>query len=305
MPTSRFTMTAAPAVETAGDLLVLPFRDGTPMFDARQVPRAVADCRPAKKAEMLPVRLSDRKGERTAVCMHRMAGDGGELVREVKKMVYTALAKARELQLKRVVVALGASYSYLATAVQEGALLGGYAFDRYRKKKKKSLPVVLICDASPGALKKGAVVARFVNDARDLLNEPPAVMNPQTLSAAFEESGVQSGLVVETWTQQKLEAERCGGILAVGGGSAVPPRLVIGRYIPDQPKLHLALVGKGITFDSGGYSIKPTKSMEDMKMDMAGAAAMWSAACAIASLRLPLRLTVYCPLAHNAISGTA
>ena len=104
------------------------------------------------------------------------------------------------------------------------------------------------------------------------------------------------------WDEKRLFKEKCGGILAVGGGSASKPRLVMASYSPAKAKTHLALVGKGVTFDSGGYSLKPSKSMTEMKFDMGGAAMMFGAVCAIAALKLPVMVTTYLPLAHNAIS---
>jgi leucyl aminopeptidase len=110
---------------------------------------------------------------------------------------------------------------------------------------------------------------------------------------------------VTIWDERKLERERCGGILAVGAGSAVPPRLVQLTYRPDGAKKHLALVGKGITFDSGGLSIKTAAGMQTMKMDMAGAATVVAAIAAIARLGLPVNVTAYACIAENMPSGSA
>ncbi|MGQ9592879.1 MAG: M17 family metallopeptidase, partial [Planctomycetota bacterium] len=102
-----------------------------------------------------------------------------------------------------------------------------------------------------------------------------------------------------------LERERCGGILGVGRGASSGPLLVIAEYSPRAARGHLALVGKGVTFDSGGYGLKPADSQVGMKYDMAGAAAAFLAACAIARLRVPLRVTVFAPLVENVISPEA
>jgi len=105
--------------------------------------------------------------------------------------------------------------------------------------------------------------------------------------------------------EKQLADLGCGGILAVGMGSSAPPRLVELSYAPEGATTHLALVGKGITFDSGGLTIKPANSMGDMKSDMAGAAAVVQAVFAIAKLGLPIRVTAYAPMAENMISGSA
>ena len=144
-----------------------------------------------------------------------------------------------------------------------------------------------------------------MNFARDVLNEPANVIFPQSLAEAFQSFGGEAGLRVTVWNEKRLEKERCEGILSVGKGSSWKPRLVIGRYAPKNAKGHLALVGKGVTFDTGGYCLKPAAGQKGMKMDMGGAAMVFGAACAIARAELPIQVSVYTPLAHNDISSTA
>ncbi len=195
-------------------------------------------------------------------------------------------------------------------AVHEGAVLGGYRFDKYLGKRKPSLPVVA---AVGSAVRKERVRARTdaalfaeVNAGRDIVNEPGNVANPSSVAAAFRRAGRKAGMRVEVWDRRRLEREKCGGVLAVGGASATPPKLVIGRYSPRKSCAeHLVLVGKGVTFDTGGYSIKPPAGMGSMKCDMGGAAATFHAACAIARLKLPIKVTVVTPLVENAIGGSA
>jgi leucyl aminopeptidase len=150
-----------------------------------------------------------------------------------------------------------------------------------------------------------AEVCKWVNFARDVLNEPPNVINPPSLASVFEKAAKPTGLKVSVWDEKQLAREKCGGILAVGQGSTAKPRLVVGEYAPKNAKGHLCLVGKGLTFDSGGYCLKPASGQMGMKYDMGGAAMMFSAACAIARLKLPIRVTLLTPLAENAISGDA
>ena len=154
-------------------------------------------------------------------------------------------------------------------------------------------------------LSAAAKTLECVNFARDVLNEPANVIYPESLAGEFERYGKESGLEVEVWNEKKLEKERCGGVLAVGKGSSWKPRMVVGRYSPEGAVAHLAIVGKGVTFDTGGYCLKLPGSQKGMKMDMGGAAMMFGAACAIARKGLPIKVTVYTPLAHNDISSTA
>src|SRR5690606_36975915 len=114
-----------------------------------------------------------------------------------------------------------------------------------------------------------------------------------------------TGVRVTVWDEKKLARENCGGILGVGAGSQAPPRLVKLSYAPEGAKTHLALVGKGITFDSGGLSLKPGASMMTMKCDMGGAAAIVAATTAIARLGLLIRVTAFACIAENLPSGSA
>jgi leucyl aminopeptidase len=154
-------------------------------------------------------------------------------------------------------------------------------------------------------VKDVAVVAAGVNLTRDLVNTPPSALTPAMLAAAAVGAVHDLPVEVTVWDEDDLFRDGCGGILAVGQGSVHPPRLVRMEYAPQGATRHLALVGKGITFDSGGISIKPSAGMEDMKSDMAGAAAVVGAVRAIAELRLPIRVTGWIPAAENMPSGSA
>jgi leucyl aminopeptidase len=153
-----------------------------------------------------------------------------------------------------------------------------------------------------------SIVAEAVAQARTWVNTAPADTRPPAFAQAIKEwagSVTEGSTRVTIWDERKLERERCGGILAVGAGSEVPPRLVQLTYQPERAKAHLALVGKGITFDSGGLSIKTGTGMQTMKMDMAGAATVAAAIGAIARLGLPIRVTAIACIAENMPSGSA
>jgi leucyl aminopeptidase len=148
-------------------------------------------------------------------------------------------------------------------------------------------------------------VAGAVHLARDWVNTPPSDLPPGRFADAAVAAARAAGLDVEVFDEGALAAGGYGGILGVGQGSVNPPRLVRIRYRPRKAARHLALVGKGITFDSGGLSLKPPQAMEWMKSDMGGAAAVIAAVTAIARLRLPVQVTVWAPMAENMPSGTA
>lgn len=197
-------------------------------------------------------------------------------------------------------------------AVAEGMGLASYRF--VELKSDKTVPalssVTLVADAGrhkgllAGAERAGAVVAA-VSLARDLSNTPPAHLNARDLADRAVEVGRAAGLEVEVWDAERLEQERCNGLLAVNKGSLEPPRLVVLRYRPRNPHGRLALVGKGVTFDSGGLSLKPSNGMETMKMDMSGAGAVLGAMTALKALKVRAEVVGYLCCTDNLPSGSA
>ncbi|HTY72938.1 MAG TPA: leucyl aminopeptidase, partial [Actinomycetes bacterium] len=155
------------------------------------------------------------------------------------------------------------------------------------------------------AAARARAVCAAVTRARDLVNTPAGDLHPKDLAEAAVALAAEAGLAAEVLDERGLRRRGYGGILGVGQGSANPPRLVRVAYRPTRTRAHLALVGKGITFDSGGLSIKPPLGMDWMKSDMAGAAAVLAATAAVARLRLPVSVTAYAPLAENMPSGSA
>ncbi len=200
-------------------------------------------------------------------------------------------------------------------AVVEGGILGGYSFSTYKTGGKKSGPgeVVVLTDAARTKSAQQAVeVARIVADAttlaRDWVNTPPGDLTPEAFAdavVAARKARKRAKVTVSVTDDAELRKQGFGGIVGVGRGSANPPRLVRLTYTPRDAKTHLALVGKGITYDSGGLTIKPSSSMTTMKCDMAGAAAVVAATFAIAELELPVRVTTVVPMAENMVSGDA
>ena len=196
-------------------------------------------------------------------------------------------------------------------AICEGALLGAYRFTRYktggRPNALRRVDIAVANRPRPAPrppIRRSRIVAEAVNDTRDLVNTPANDLNPVTFAEYAREHGEAAGLTVEVLDERALRRGRYGGILAVGGGSHTPPRLVRLSYAPARPRAHVALVGKGITFDTGGLDLK-TAGMGEMKSDMAGAAAVISSVIAAARLKLPIAVTATVPMAENAVSGSA
>ncbi|GAA4599634.1 leucyl aminopeptidase [Actinoplanes octamycinicus] len=202
-------------------------------------------------------------------------------------------------------------------ATLEGALLGGYRFAGYKTKPQKgrrepvtALRVHVPDAADPAAqseVTRAEVVGRAVRQARDWVNMPPNELRPATFADLVAAAAEQAGLAVEVLDFEQLKAGGYGGIVAVGQGSEAPPRLVKLSYTPDgvaEPK-RVALVGKGITFDTGGVSIKPAAGMWEMKSDMAGAAAVGATMLAIAALKPGVAVSGYLAIAENMPSGSA
>ena len=154
-------------------------------------------------------------------------------------------------------------------------------------------------------MERGSIVADAVNASRDLVNIPPLDMFPSALADAAVAVGAEHGLEVTVWDEHQLAEMGCGGILGVGLGSSRPPRLVRVAYAPADSKGTVALVGKGITFDTGGISLKPSKPMETMKSDMSGAAIVLHTVAAAAQLGLTIGVTGWLCIAENMPSGTA
>jgi leucyl aminopeptidase len=207
----------------------------------------------------------------------------------------------------RIALALPARDNTEAGAVALGALLGGYSFRRYRSEPAPGASLAVLANASdaPQVVQQAQVIADAVTLVRDLVNTPASDLVPAVFAARAEQIAADSGLAVTVLDEGALADGGYGGILGVGQGSVHPPRLVRLEYAPEGASRSLVLAGKGITFDSGGLSLKPAKSMEAMKSDMSGAAAVLGAIQAITALRLPVRVVAYLPLAENMPSGSA
>ncbi|MFB8202081.1 leucyl aminopeptidase [Kitasatospora purpeofusca] len=215
---------------------------------------------------------------------------------------------------KKVALALPAESAEEVEAVALGALLGTYAYGTYKSNGnggKEPVGELLVLSTRKGSKDAKAAVERAVaigeemNRARDLINAAPNDLNPKAFAAIAQAAGKEHGLKVEVLDEKALLKGGFGGLLGVGNGSANPPRLVKVAYTHPKAKATLAFVGKGITYDSGGISLKPAGHNETMKCDMAGAAAVFAAVVAAKRLGLQVNVTAWLALAENMPSGTA
>ena len=199
-------------------------------------------------------------------------------------------------------------------AIAEGALTGAWEPDKYKsdpkKNEKQITEFTIVTDDAVGlsaALDKGRIIGEAQNLTRDLVNEPGNKLTPASLAEHARQVAEAHGLGCEILDRPPMETLGMGALLGVAQGSPLPPFLILIRYKPDAPKGtdHLALVGKGVTFDTGGISIKPSESMEKMKYDMAGAAAVIGAMQAIAQLKPGIPVSAFIPTVENAVGGQA
>jgi leucyl aminopeptidase len=207
----------------------------------------------------------------------------------------------------------GVDVRTVGTAVAEGAVLAAYRFDAYRTSPSPAGVARLVVVADPAraptleeGVRRGSAAAAAVSFARDLVNTPAGDMTPARLAdRVVEHLAGLAGTTVEVWDEQRVAAEHLGGLQAVARGSDEPPRLVRASYEPETANgraaqlPHVVLVGKGITFDSGGLSLKPADGMMTMKTDMTGAAVVLAVVAASAALGPPVRVTAIAPITEN------
>jgi leucyl aminopeptidase len=204
-----------------------------------------------------------------------------------------------------------------AQAIAEGVLTANFETDKYKTEKKndKSIDTVLLTgysDAERAAAEKGLtrgrIIAESQNFARDLINEPSNKLTPKILAEKAEAMAKQAGLAVEILDEKKITELKMGALLSVSQGGPEPPRVMVVTYTPANPKPGapvIGLIGKAVTFDTGGISIKPSDGMEKMKYDMAGGATMLGVMRALAALKPNVKVICIVPSTENMPGGTA
>jgi leucyl aminopeptidase len=235
----------------------------------------------------------------------------------LRRAAGTALRHLKSKSSRDIAMLLESGYAdgdAVAAAV-EGALLGDYETDTLKSDKKDVKTVDRFTVSLPGgdasleaALRRGQILADSQNLTRELVNEPANRMTPSILAARAQAMASEQGLECEVLDQDRMKQLGMGALLGVAMGSAEPPALIVIRYRPTAQGAngaHLGLVGKGVTFDSGGLSIKPADGMEKMKYDMAGGAAMIGAMRAIAQLKPSIPVTAFIPAVENMTGSRA
>ncbi len=263
-------------------------------------------------------------GRRSKLDLEVMREAGAEIARAAKK----ARAASVALVLERGPISISGeaqggredTSASRARAIAEGILLGGYSFEQYKTGDGKkasthtSTTFLYMGDPKPvrEAVEAGLILAGAQIRCRDLVNTPAADATPSALARLSREIAKSAGLKVTVWGAEEMKKAKMNCILSVSRGSVEPPAFIILQYKPkgaghEGPRVrpHVALVGKGVTFDSGGISIKPARGMDQMKGDMAGAAAVICAMEAIAKMGPPIEVTAYIPAAENMPDGRA
>ena len=257
-----------------------------------------------KEGELLSVPGAGLVPQGTVVLVGVGASPDAETLRKAAGSAGRALTRAAS-----VATTLGARVAGGEAAVALGFLLGQYSFQKHRTQPKPVKTSSLrFIGAEAGALagaERAQIVAAAVIRARDLVNEPAMNKPPEFLAGVAREIGERTGIRVKVYDEAELAAGGFGGLLGVSAGATAPARLVEMWYEPPGAKAFLALVGKGIVFDSGGLSLKTADNMETMKTDMSGAAAVLSALEAIATLQLPVKVLALAPLTENMPGGSA
>jgi len=314
----------ADAAGAPTDLLVVPVFGGLDPGPAAEASALGAPLRPLLEARG----FSGKLGEAVAVpTLGRLAastllvvglGERGEVDAEALRRAAGVLvrhAAGAKQAVTTLVQALPGDPVAAVRAVAEGALLAAYRFDKYKKPEAEAaalrrLDLAVGGDdpdrkALEGALAAGTVRAAATNLARDLSNEPANALHPADLAEAARTVLAGKDVRVTVRDEEQLRREGFGGIVGVGQGAANPPRLIELSYQPEGAEQHVVLVGKGITFDSGGLSLKPPDGMVTMKTDMSGAAAVLGVLSAVADLGVRVAVTGYLASAENMPSGTA
>jgi len=239
-------------------------------------------------------------------------GKKGELNSDAVRLAAAkGVVKARELSAKRVVCELLGVQKLkgkAAQAVAEGLILGHYQFDKYKgEDERKGVERVIVAGEQEfkGEFEKGRILAEATNFARDLVNEPGNVITPEELAKIAKELSKSYGFDCRIFDEKKLEKNQMVGILTVGKGSKNPPRFIHIAYRPKNPKGRIVLVGKGVTFDSGGLNIKPEQFMKTMKSDKAGACAVLGIMKAVGELRPQVEIHGLIPTVENMPDGKA
>lgn len=254
-------------------------------------------------------KLKGRAGETTLV----LDGPAPSLILGIKaedqsRAVFEAAIRAIDVAKKHKFdeVELGGVPRAAMAAALRGLAAGQYRFKITAKASPEKAVRTSVIGIAPSLEKETSILADSIRFARDLVNMPPDQKHPALISKrVLDRLKKIPSVRIETWDEKRLKKERCNGILAVGIGSGHTPRIMILRYTPKNPKKEIALVGKGVTFDSGGLNVKTYEGMKTMKCDMAGSAAVIGAFESIARRKLGVKVTAYVGFTENMLGPFA
>jgi leucyl aminopeptidase len=305
--------------ELRTDLLVLVHHPGARLYDLAdekiqpRLDEMAADFEAGRLEGEVLFEPRHREGVGALVVYSTTSEKSLGLWEGLKTFVARALRLAARSGRRKVTVALnGPDAAGLAGKAVEGGLLGTYTFERYKKEPRQryqgmTLEIFGTDEEADRADVEGArLLALETNFARDLVNEPANVATPEFLAQTARQTAADLGLDCQVWDEQALEAQGFVGLWSVGRSAAHPPRLIRLAYVPpgDSPA-HLVLLGKAVTFDTGGVCLKPADKMYQMKGDMSGGAAVLAAMKVIARRRPALRVTGLVVAAENTLDANA
>ncbi len=302
--------TMAPAQVEVDAVVVLAFEGSAPPMEAAKELYSSGELTGASCETAIVHHASGYKAKRLV-----LAGAGKEdkfSLAEMRKVSGAVLRALKPKGVRSICLVLDQSYSSddFTSAAVEGAILADFEPDLHKtdpKKTEKKVDLFLISGGSVAGLNRGRILAESQNFTRDLINEPANILTPTALAQRAKEMASSNGLECEVLDQAKMSELGMGALLGVSQGSAEPPAFIIVRYRPQNPTSgdHLALIGKGVTFDTGGVSIKPSEGMEKMKYDMSGGAAVLGAMRAIAQLKPSVTVTAIVPAVENMCGSRA
>ena len=327
MPSIRFVTADPSSVET--DVLVVPVFDGEPLAERMPALDAATGGEVARASASGEIRgrlfeffVTPTTGQGWKARRVAVAGAGKPAdfdTERLRKLAAAAGLLARGRRLPRVAFLLRGQLPArdAVQAVAEGLILSGFSVDQYKSGERFGPPSAELLVVAPEqasdraaleqAVERGRILGDASNMARAFANEPSNVLTPRVFAERAAAAAREAGLVVEILDEPAIERFGMGLLLGVARGSAEPPRIVVLRHDPPgaPPQPVLGLIGKGVTFDTGGISIKPAEGMERMKDDMAGGAAVVAAMCAIAQLQGPIRVVGVVPMTENMPGGRA
>ncbi|WP_371496680.1 leucyl aminopeptidase [Kitasatospora sp. NBC_00374] len=322
---TALSVSTSSAATLRADALVIGVAKGSKGLVVASGAEAVTEAFDGKLAEVLTtlgatgaegeaVKLPTTSGLKAPLVLAVGLGEAVEGGYEAEALRRAAGVAARTLAgAKKAALALPAESAEEIEAVALGGLLGSYSFGTYKGAGSGKEPVgeLVVLAARKGskdakaAVERATALGEEMNRARDLINTAPNDLNPKSFAAIAQAAGKEHGLKVEVLDEKALTKGGFGGLMGVGVGSANPPRLVKIAYTHPKARATLAFVGKGITYDSGGISLKPAGHNETMKCDMSGAAAVFAAVVAAKRLGLAVNVTGWLALAENMPSGSA